>query len=103
MRSICVDLEWEFNAPQWYDFTCDENDNADSWFEEEERKTVRGFTRRPSRIPIFTAKKPHLSSPEASFSKESPGSPNPPERQEYRNVYGKRPVRVLVQAKRNTR
>ena len=29
-----IDLDWEFSAPHWIDFTLEEDKNADKWFDE---------------------------------------------------------------------
>lgn len=36
-----TELDWEFNAPQWFDFEKEDNDNADAWFDEQERKMLK--------------------------------------------------------------
>ena len=35
------DLDWEFNAPQWFDFEKEETENPDVWFDDQERKMLK--------------------------------------------------------------
>lgn len=39
MSQAFVDLEWEFDAPHWYDFTTEDNDNPDDWFDKHQTES----------------------------------------------------------------
>ena len=36
-----IDMDWEFDAPHWYDFDKEETENPDVWFDEQEAKMER--------------------------------------------------------------
>lgn len=35
---VKIDMDWEFDAPHWYDFGAEETENPDVWFDEQEAK-----------------------------------------------------------------
>ena len=36
-----IDMDWEFDAPHWYDFRAEETENPDVWFDEQEAKMAK--------------------------------------------------------------
>jgi hypothetical protein len=124
MVAVSRDIEWEFNAPQWCDFSHEDAENPDVWFEQQEEKTVTAkpmvpippaTARRPSRIPVSRAMQ--TQSPQMAGTKLAKSvshsalvvsilrpDQSAPSKDDERgqNVYGRRPVRVPVREKRNT-
>jgi hypothetical protein len=66
-----IELDWEFNAPHWFDFAQEDVDNPDAWFEEEAAKSADrgqiaeadhltastlGLKRKGTKIPVHRLK-----------------------------------------------
>jgi hypothetical protein len=81
-----IDLEWEFNAPHWFDFAGQEAGEPDAWFNEEAQKIADqkipksssipekaapdAPQRRPTRIPVPAAHR--MKSPSGARSQRLP-------------------------------
>jgi hypothetical protein len=125
MIAVDRDIEWEFNAPRWCDFSQEDVENPDVWFEQEEEKAVTTKVkipipldtgRRPTRIPVSRAMKTQSrqivgtklaksvsqSALVTSILKPDQYAQSRDD-EPHQNVYGRRPVRVPVREKRITR